>query len=198
MIINKYWEPKKTYKSRRHNKFYAGKLTKRNQKKSDKEKSVFLIVCFLMLLINLFINTENTIRISSDEAVHASSIATSYLAEGVDNSLSVDEIDFSRDEVINEIVKQSRNFGLDENMMLALARCENDTFDPTRKNPTSTATGIYQYVVGTWNETQSAKNGIERTDYKANIKEAMIDVSNGESWRWRDCGIIIRAKGFNF
>lgn len=26
-----------------------------------------------------------------------------------------------------------------------------------------------------------------RTDYKANIREAMIDILNGEIWRWEDC-----------
>ena len=90
------------------------------------------------------------------------------------------------EQVKEEIRKQAKNFDLDSKKMLELAFCESG-FNYKAKNPKSTARGVYQYLIGTWEETESAKKGIERNDYKANIREAMIDISNGESWRWRDC-----------
>ena len=71
--------------------------------------------------------------------------------------------------------------------MLDLAFCES-RFDNLVKNKNGTALGVYQYTIETWQETQSFKNKrIARTDYIANIREAMIDVSNGEEWRWKEC-----------
>jgi hypothetical protein len=92
----------------------------------------------------------------------------------------------TKEQVKEEIIRQSKLFSLSEEKMLALALCESG-FNYKAKNPNSTARGVFQYLISTWEETESAKKGIERNDYKANIREAMIDISNGESWRWRDC-----------
>ena len=93
------------------------------------------------------------------------------------------------EEVKAEIVLKANLFNLDAEKMLKLANCESG-FDYKAKNKKSTARGVYQYLIGTWEETQSAKQGKERNDYKANIHEAMLDVANGEAWRWRDCRVI--------
>lgn len=86
-----------------------------------------------------------------------------------------------------EIRKQAEQFSLDPDMMVALAKCESD-LDNLAKNDDSTALGVYQYLIKTWEETESFKTKrIARTDYKANIHEAMIDMSEGEIWRWKDC-----------
>jgi len=83
-----------------------------------------------------------------------------------------------------EIRKQAREFGLGEQVMVNLAICESG-LNNLVKNKNSTALGVYQYLIGTWQETESFINKkIARTDYKANIREAMIDISNGEEWRW--------------
>ena len=85
-----------------------------------------------------------------------------------------------------EIIKQAEIYGNDKKFMLDLAFCESE-YNNLAKNPTSTARGVFQYLIGTWNETESAKNNISRYDYKANIKEANIDISNHEYFRWREC-----------
>ena len=90
------------------------------------------------------------------------------------------------EQVKAEIVRQANKFDLDPDKMLLLAKCESD-FEWDAKNLSSTATGIYQFISGTWGQTESSKKGIGRKDYKANIREAMIDISNGESWRWKEC-----------
>ena len=90
------------------------------------------------------------------------------------------------DVVKEEIIKQSREFGLGEQFMLTLAFRESG-YNNLATNSKSTATGVYQYLWGTWKETSSWKNHhIARTDYKANIREAMIDISNGEHFRWSE------------
>jgi len=92
-----------------------------------------------------------------------------------------------KEEIIAEIKRQSKEFNLGEKFMIDLAFCESGC-NNLIKNPKSTAVGVYQYLIGTWNETESWKNHkIARTDYKANIREAMIDISNGENFRWIDC-----------
>ena len=83
-----------------------------------------------------------------------------------------------------EIISQASKFGLGIDTMLKLAECESN-FDNLAKNPKGTATGVYQFTIATWHETASWRNRrIAPTSYKANIREAMIDISNGEEWRW--------------
>jgi len=90
------------------------------------------------------------------------------------------------EQVKQEIILQSERFGVNTDLMLSIAQCES-RFDWKAKNPESTGRGVYQYLIGTWEETESAKLGLERNNYKANIREAMIDVANGELWRWSQC-----------
>lgn len=48
------------------------------------------------------------------------------------------------------VVKYARQNGVSDFLALELAHIES-RFDPNAKNPTSTATGIYQFLSGTWN-----------------------------------------------
>lgn len=91
------------------------------------------------------------------------------------------------EEVIRqEIIRQAEYYGNDVEFMLNLARCES-TFNNLAENPHSSAEGVYQYLYATWRETESGKNHISRFDYKANIKEANLDIANGEYFRWSEC-----------
>lgn len=92
----------------------------------------------------------------------------------------------TKEQVKEEIRRQAKLFGLGEQIMLDLAFCESG-FRYDAKNSNSTATGVFQYLIGTWGQTMSSRKGISRLDYKANIREAMIDVANGEAWRWQEC-----------
>ncbi|WP_456325689.1 hypothetical protein [Desulfonauticus submarinus] len=91
------------------------------------------------------------------------------------------------EEIKREIEKQAKIYGNDIDFMINLADCESD-FNNFADNKKSSALGIYQYLDGTWRETESWKKyHLSRTDYKANIKEAMIDIANGEYFRWAEC-----------
>ncbi len=95
------------------------------------------------------------------------------------------------EQVKEEIRKQSVLFGVNTHFALDLADCESG-FDYKAKNPNSTARGVYQYLIATWETTESAKAGLERNNYKANIREAMIDIANGEHYqKWAECIAII-------
>lgn len=85
-----------------------------------------------------------------------------------------------------EIIEQAEYYGNNVEFMLNLAKCES-TFNNLAENPKSSAEGVYQYLYSTWRETESGKQYISRFDYKANIKEANLDIANGEYFRWIEC-----------
>lgn len=96
----------------------------------------------------------------------------------------------TKQQVEDEIRRQAKQFSLGADKMVELALCESG-LDYKAKNPNSTARGTFQYLIRTWEETVSAKKGYERNNYMANIREAMIDISNGEVWKWEECAKII-------
>lgn len=71
-------------------------------------------------------------------------------------------------------------FGVDAPIMLEIARAES-RFDPTAKNCSSSATGIFQILKGTW---EGAACAGERTDAISNIKCArkLYTVSGVKPW----------------
>lgn len=88
--------------------------------------------------------------------------------------------------VKEEIRKQAKEYGNDVQFMLDLAKCES-TFNNLAENPASSAEGIYQFLYGTWRETESGKNHISRFSYKDNIREANIKIANLEYSHWVEC-----------
>jgi len=88
-----------------------------------------------------------------------------------------------------EIVKQATQFGVDPDKALALAKCESNFNNLAINHQGSTATGVYQFIIGTWQATGSWKvYRRARTDYKANIFETMIKLADGQSRHWAWCG----------
>ena len=86
-----------------------------------------------------------------------------------------------------EIIKQAKELKNDEKFMLDLAFCESG-FDNLAKNKNSTALGVYQWLIKSWEETDSFKiDKIARTDFKANIREANIKIANNEYSHWAEC-----------
>ena len=84
-----------------------------------------------------------------------------------------------------EIVKQANIYGVDPDLMLSIAFCESGYNNIVVNQGNSTATGVYQYLIRTWMATDSWKeNRLARTDYKANILEAVKAVSRGEIDKW--------------
>jgi soluble lytic murein transglycosylase-like protein len=71
--------------------------------------------------------------------------------------------------IIEHIESSAIESGVDPNTALRIANCES-SLNPRAKNPHSSATGLYQFTIGTWEWIGSPG---ERTDYKANTAAFM-------------------------
>ena len=156
------------------------------QKITNREKIVLLLTA--IIYIYMFALTPSLLNRFSYmfESTHA--VTTERVADEVVPTAKVyaynDQVPV---EVVKaEIIRQAKEFGLGENFMLNLAFAESG-YNNLADNKKSSALGVFQYLDGTWRETESWKNHhISRTDYKANIREACIDISNGEHFRWSE------------
>lgn len=67
------------------------------------------------------------------------------------------------------IVREAKAAGISANTALAVASIENDTFDPVRKNPMSSATGLFQMIGSTWNQMGGTDADRGDTDAQARL-----------------------------
>ena len=95
-----------------------------------------------------------------------------------------------KDVIIEEMNSLGERFNFTQDTMnkwYDTIQCESG-FNNLAKNETSTALGVAQYLIKTWEETESFKQlKIARTDYKASLFEMALDIANGETWRWEEC-----------
>lgn len=85
----------------------------------------------------------------------------------------------SREEVKNIIVEEAGKYKVDVGFALYLARWESD-FNPLAKNPKSSARGVYQWLIGSW---ETMCEG-ERTEARDNTRCAMKTISEGGVGHW--------------
>jgi len=91
--------------------------------------------------------------------------------------------------VKQEIREAAKRYGVNEAKALKVAECESG-FDNLRPNQEgSTALGVYQFLIATWMNTDSFKiHRKARTDYEANIEEAIKAMARGEArQKWPHC-----------
>ena len=85
-----------------------------------------------------------------------------------------------------EIAELEKRFNIRKGCMDTMVKCESG-YNNLVRNPKSTALGVGQYLIGTWQETESYKQfKIARTDYKPVLFEMAMDINAGESWRWEE------------
>lgn len=95
----------------------------------------------------------------------------------------------AQEEVINLIKKYSAEYSVPENLALDIARCESG-YNSTSKNSHSSATGVYQFLSGTWTGTR-LEMGLDsspqiRLDAEENVKTAMWKIAHGGVGAWGD------------
>lgn len=74
------------------------------------------------------------------------------------------ELELAKPQTVEEMVTAEFK---DAPVMVSIARAESK-FDPKAKNPNSTATGVFQILIGTWNDPYYGCVG-ERTNAEDNI-----------------------------
>ena len=80
------------------------------------------------------------------------------------------------------IVKLSKEYGVDTKTALRIAKCESG-FRAEARNPNSTATGVYQWLSGTWSH---IGNPGDRLNAEDSIRQFMIYYPNHPGW-WDEC-----------
>ena len=75
-------------------------------------------------------------------------------------------------------------FGADAELALRIVRCESG-FNPDAQNPTSSASGLFQFINSTW-ESQSQKYGVstEKNDPYGQIEVATRMLADGGKSHW--------------
>jgi hypothetical protein len=90
---------------------------------------------------------------------------------------------YSKDEVIELIRVHSASYGLDPALPLAIAKCESG-YRWDAKNATSSASGVFQYLSGTWANTPAGREGISVFDADANIRMAIAAIATSGTTPW--------------
>lgn len=76
-------------------------------------------------------------------------------------------------EEVQELIKNfSAQYGIDSSTPLCIASKESG-FNQFSKNPNSTASGVFQYLISTWNQTDEGKAGLSVWDANANVRAAV-------------------------
>ena len=76
---------------------------------------------------------------------------------------------YSKDEVQQLIIQYSAEYKIDPQTPLCIARLESG-YNQFSKNRRSTASGVFQYLNGTWKATDEGKAGLSVFDAEANVK----------------------------
>jgi len=79
---------------------------------------------------------------------------------------------YSKEEVQQLIRDYSAQYGINPETPLCIARNESG-FNQFSKNKSSTASGVFQYLSGTWRSTDEGRIGLNVFDADANVKAAV-------------------------
>jgi soluble lytic murein transglycosylase-like protein len=91
---------------------------------------------------------------------------------------------YSKEEVVELIKSYSSQYGISANLPLAIARCESG-YNQFSKNKSSSASGVFQYLIGTWAGTDEGKAGLSVFDADANVRAAIKYIaSRGNASPW--------------
>lgn len=78
------------------------------------------------------------------------------------------------------IIKYSQQYGIDSAVPLCIAYYESG-YNPSSKNKTSSASGVFQYLTGTWKGTDEGRAGLSVFDADSNVKAAVKYMASRKS-----------------
>jgi len=88
-----------------------------------------------------------------------------------------------RESIAQLIRDAASRYGISDSLPLAIARCESG-FNPSAKNRSSTASGTFQYLAGTWANTPEGRAGESVFDAEANIEAAVRHIAKKGTSPW--------------
>lgn len=139
---------------------------------SDKKSIYFLIGFLLTVLILVFsLRVRTTVIIKKVEPVLLSQpqIINNYIAQPVEKQeISVSDL----------IVKLAFEYGVDPKTALRIGNCESG-LKPDARNRKSTATGVFQWLEGTWYYIGSPGDRLNAED---NIRAFMVWYPKNPGW----------------
>jgi len=91
--------------------------------------------------------------------------------------------DYSKSEIEALIRGYSKQYGVDENLTTRIAYCESG-YNQYSKNKSSTASGVFQYLLSTWGNTEAGKSGISPFDADANVRMAVSSIAAHGTAPW--------------
>lgn len=120
----------------------------------------------LIFLSLLFLNYNEYIHICSMEVVECHTEPT-------------------KEDIVEYIVEQARIHGVDENTAVRIAKCES-SLNPKAKNKNSSASGLFQFLIGTWQWIGAEEQGLDRMNYKHSTDMFMKYHKKYPTW-WVEC-----------
>lgn len=90
---------------------------------------------------------------------------------------------YSREEVKHLIRVHAAAYGIDADLPLAIAHCESG-FKWNAANSRSSASGVFQYVKGTWRRTKEGRKGTSVFNTEAHIKMAVAHIATLGTAAW--------------
>ena len=87
---------------------------------------------------------------------------------------------YSKEEVKALIIKYSEQYGIPSDVPLCIAYHESG-YNQLSKNKSSSASGVFQYLSGTWSGTDEGKAGLSVFDADANVKAAIKYMASRKS-----------------
>jgi hypothetical protein len=90
---------------------------------------------------------------------------------------------YSKEEIQALIRSYSAQYGISASLPLRIANCESG-YNQFSKNSHSTASGVFQYLSGTWKNTPAGKQGISVFDAEANVKTAVSSIAINGTAPW--------------
>jgi len=143
---------------------------------------IFYIVCFFTLCFLKAISTEQEQKLTNEAENNG---AILLVNEKIDYVVEYSPL---KNLVQNEIIKQAKEYGVNESEALTIASCESG-LDRYAVNKTSGAKGIYQFLDSTWTFIKAPGH---QFDYKENIHQFMVWYPLHKDW-W-ECKKVLNNK----